>query len=58
MTARSGKAAAAASASAFNGSNGIVMAVSAAETTLKARAEVSARAWADIGGCGKSGGAS
>ncbi len=42
MTTRCGKAAAAASASAFNGGNGTAMAASAAETTFKARAEVSA----------------
>jgi hypothetical protein len=58
MTAMTGEAATAASTSAFNGGNGTVMAASAAETTLKVRAEVSAWGRADSGGCSKGGGAS
>jgi hypothetical protein len=44
MTAMTGEAAMAASASAFKGGNGIAMAASAAEMTLKVRAEVSVQA--------------
>jgi hypothetical protein len=44
MTAMTCEAATAASTSAFNRGNGTAMAVSAAEATLKVRAEVSARA--------------
>ncbi len=57
MTVMTGKAARAASASAFNGGNGTAMAASAAEMTLKVRAEVSAWAGADSSGCSKGGGA-
>jgi hypothetical protein len=57
MTAITGEAATAASTSAFNGCNGTAMAASAAEATLKVRAEVSAWARADSGGCGKGRGA-
>ncbi len=56
MTAMTGEAATAASTSAFNGGNGTAMAASAAEMTLKVRPDVSARAWADSGGCSKGGG--
>jgi hypothetical protein len=58
MTAMTSEAAMAASTSAFNGGNGTAMVASAAETTLKVRAEVSARARADSSSCGKGGGAS
>ncbi len=57
MTAMTREAATAASTSAFNGGNGTAMAASAAEMALKVRAEVSARAQADSGSCGKRGGA-
>ncbi len=57
MTVMTGEAATAASTSAFNGGNETAMAASAAEMTLKVRAEVSARARADSGGCGEGGGA-
>ncbi len=56
MTAMTGEAATAASTSAFNKGNGTATAASAVEETLKVRAEVSARARADSGGCGKGGG--
>ncbi len=51
-----GEAVMAASTSAFNGGNGTAMVASAAEATLKVRAEVSAQARADSGSCGKGGG--
>ncbi len=53
MIAMSNKAVVAASASVLIGGDGTVMTASAAETTLKARAEVSARVWAGRSGCGK-----
>ncbi len=57
MTAMTNEVATAASTSAFNGGNGTAMAASAAEATLKVRAEVSALVRTDRGGCGKKGGA-
>ncbi len=53
MTARSGKAAAAESASAFNRGDGTAMVGSVAEMTLQARTEVSAQAWANSSSCSK-----
>jgi hypothetical protein len=57
MRAMTGEAAMAASASPFNGGNRTAMAASAAEMTLKVRAEVSARGRVDSGGCSKGRGA-